>query len=66
MTLEQKLIREYRKGQEAFHDGFKEEDCPYHDGRELSIWLLGFHDAEDKIEKDSDEILQLLEKRNLI
>jgi hypothetical protein len=66
MTLEQKVIREYRKGQAAFYDGYKEDDCHYRDGKELSIWLLGFHDAQDDIEKDSDEILQLLEKRNLI
>jgi hypothetical protein len=66
MTQEQKVIREYRKGQSSFYDGNKEEDCSYRGGKELSIWLIGFHDAQDGIEKDADEILQTLEKRNLI
>lgn len=66
MTQEQKLIREYRKGQTAFHDRFKEDDCPYRDGIELSVWLIGYMDAKEGIEKDSNEILEELEKRNLI
>lgn len=66
MTPEQKVIREYRKGQSSFYDGYKTDDCHYRGGKELSIWMIGYHDAQDNIEKDANEILEILEKRNLI
>lgn len=42
---------EYWSGQNSYHEGRKEEDCPHREGEELSEWLRGFHDAADGIEE---------------
>ena len=45
-SLEEK--RAYDSGYSAYCDGKKEEDCPHRDGANLTMWLAGFHDAEDE------------------
>jgi len=60
LTQEQKLVRSYNKGNAAFHDGFKEEDCPDYGGLEMSAWLMGFHDGKDNVFNDADYILEKL------
>lgn len=50
-----KAAQYYWSGQNAYHDGKKEEDCPYHSGEALSEWLRGYHDAQDGIENPFPE-----------
>lgn len=45
----------YWAGQNAYHDGKKEEDCPHRSGIELSEWLRGYHDAQDDVENPDNE-----------
>lgn len=60
LSHEQKLIRIYHQGNAAFYDGNKEEDCPFYGGKEMSAWLMGWHDGEDDVLSDSNEILEKL------
>lgn len=55
-----KLFRIYKQGNSSFYDDRKEEDCPYYSGKEMSAWLMGFHDGQDGFLYDFNEFLEKL------
>ena len=64
ISEEQKLIRIYFQGNSSFYDGRKEEDCPFYGGKEMTAWMLGWHDGQDDNLMDANEILEkIYEKR---
>ena len=61
----------FRDGWKAYMDGHSRWDCPHEDIKDVTIWLIGHHDARLKGWKDGEfkaagmvaEIEKILEKK---